>query len=147
MKNPLFISILAILLAFSISSCQKENSTSTIPDFIKTTEQLTAALSTIYKDSDVPGFAVSVVENNALVYQESFEQADIEEDKPYTNHTTQPIGSISKTFVAAAIVKQSRTGYFTLETDINEILPFEIKNPKQVNSAIKVKHLLIILPD
>ncbi|MEZ4949864.1 MAG: serine hydrolase domain-containing protein [Saprospiraceae bacterium] len=142
MKNPLFISILAILLAFSISSCQKENSTSTIPDFIKTTEQLTAALNIIYKDSDVPGFAVSVVENNALVYQESFGNADIKAEKPYTNQTTQPIGSISKTFVAAAIVKAIEQGYFTLETDINEILPFEIKNPKQVNSAIKVKHLV-----
>jgi CubicO group peptidase (beta-lactamase class C family) len=142
MKNPLFIFILAIILAFSISSCQKENSTSTIPDFIKTKEQLTAALNTIYKDSNAPGFSVSVVENNALVYQESFGKADIQEEKPYTNHTTQPIGSISKTFVAAAIVKAIEQGHFTLETDINEILPFEIKNPKQINSAIKVKHLV-----
>ncbi|MCB0662887.1 MAG: beta-lactamase family protein, partial [Saprospiraceae bacterium] len=105
-------------------------------------ETLTAVLTAIYNNSKAPGFAVSVVENNALIYQESFGKADIAGNRPYTNHTIQPIGSISKTFVAGAIVKAIEQGHFTLESDINEILPFEIQHPKQSDAVIKIKHLI-----
>jgi CubicO group peptidase (beta-lactamase class C family) len=142
MKNPLFISILAMLLVLSNSSCKKENNPKPEPDFITTPEALTDVLTAIYNDSQAPGFAVSAVENNALIYQESFGKADIAGNKPYTNHTVQPIGSISKTFIAAAIVKAIEQGHFTLESDINEILPFEIKNPKKADAVIKIKHLI-----
>ncbi|WP_157807060.1 serine hydrolase domain-containing protein [Algoriphagus formosus] len=91
---------------------------------------------------NVPGFAVSVVKDDSLLYQHSFGEADIQNGKAYTNKTTQPIGSISKTFVGAAIVKAIEQGYFSLDTDINDILPFTIQNPKLPNAIIQVKHLV-----
>ncbi|MEM9526566.1 MAG: serine hydrolase domain-containing protein, partial [Bacteroidota bacterium] len=56
--------------------------------------------------------------------------------------TTQPIGSISKTFVAAAVVKAIEQGYFTLDTDINDILPLVITNPNHPDAVIRVRHLV-----
>jgi len=96
----------------------------------------------IYAASDAPGFAVSVAKEDTILFQQAFGLADIHKNRSYTNQTTQPIGSISKTFVAAAIVKAIEQGHFTLETDINEILPFQVENPKQPNVVIKVKHLV-----
>ena len=144
MKNPLLLSIIGIILFLIILSCEKDDNLTPDPNpgTISTPAELTAALADIYDGSDAPGFAVSVIENGALLYQQSFGQANLEDSKVYTNQTTQPIGSISKTFVAAAIVKAIEQGHFTLETDINDILPVEVKNPKQPNAVIQVKHLV-----
>jgi CubicO group peptidase (beta-lactamase class C family) len=142
MKNFLLISVFFVL-ALTFLSCDKDdNDPVVLPQTITTPTELTAALNEIYDDTDAPGFAVSVVKNNTLLYQQSFGKADIEGNKSYTNQTTQPIGSISKTFVAAAVVKAIEQGHFTLETDINEILPFEVKNPKMPNTIIRVKDLV-----
>jgi CubicO group peptidase (beta-lactamase class C family) len=142
MKHPLLFPIIVIILILTLLSCDKDDDITPGPISITTPEDLTAALDDIYSDSEAPGFAVSVVRNDALVYQQSFGMANIESNKAYNNETTQPIGSISKTFVAAAIVKAIEQGHFTLETDINDILPVEVKNPKQPNAVIQVKHLV-----
>lgn len=143
MKNSVLFSLIVLFLSMTTISCDKDDDNlNSNPSIITTPAELTAALNNIYDDSDAPGFAVSVVKNDAVLYQQTFGKADIEGNKAYTNQTTQPIGSISKTFVAAAIVKAIEQGYFTLETDINDILPVEVKNPKQPDAVIKVKHLV-----
>jgi CubicO group peptidase (beta-lactamase class C family) len=142
MNHPLFISLITILLALTLLSCEKDDGPEPGPVSITTTAELTDALHDIYSDTEVPGFAVSVVKNDALLYQETFGMADIETQVNYHNQTVQPIGSISKTFVAAAIVKAIEEGYFTLETPINDLLPLEVINPKQPNAVIRVKHLV-----
>lgn len=143
MKNSILLPIISILIALSFFSCEKDDNNLTPPPTTVTTPaELTAALTEIYNEADAPGFAVSVVKNNVLIYQQAFGKADINGNKNYTNQTTQPIGSISKTFVAAAVVKAIEQGHFTLETDINDILPVEVKNPKHPNAVIQVKHLV-----
>ena len=144
MQNPIFLAIIIVLFSLTISSCEKDNENNPTPNppLISTPAELTTALTEIYSKSKVPGFAVSIVKNEAILYQNAFGKANIASNKSYTNQTTQPIGSISKTFVAAAIVKAIDQGYFTLETDINDILPVEIENPKQPDEIIQVKHLV-----
>lgn len=143
MKNPILFSIIPIFFILILFSCSKDDENITPnPNTITTSAELSAAMEDIIKDTDVPGFAVSVVKNNSILYQESFGYADVQAQKPYTNQTVQHIASISKTFVGAAVIKAIEQGYFTLETDINDLLPVEVKNPKQPNAIIKVKHLV-----
>ncbi|MEL7124014.1 MAG: serine hydrolase domain-containing protein [Bacteroidota bacterium] len=142
MKNAIAFTLFLCLFTLNITSCEKEDDTPQPQTDITTVEELTAALNDIYATSDAPGFAISVVKNDVLLYQEAFGQADLGGNKAYTNQTVQPIGSISKTFVAAAVVKAIEQGYFTLETNINDILPFEVKNPKKADAMIQVKHLV-----
>jgi CubicO group peptidase (beta-lactamase class C family) len=141
MKNSILVT-LAFLLSISIFSCSKEDKTAEPRIDIDTPAQLTSRLQDIQADSEFPGFALTIIKNDAILYQEAFGMANIEENKAYSNLSTQPIGSISKTFIAAALVKAIDQGYFTLETDINDILPIEIKNPKQTGAIIRVKHLV-----
>lgn len=145
MKNLILYPTILLLSILVLIACDKDDDAVPTPPQqpdISTPAELTAALTNIYNNTTAPGFAVSVVKNDVLLYQQAFGQADIDNNKAYTNQTTQPIGSISKTFVAAAVVKAIEQGYFTLDTDINDILPVEITNPKQPDAIIRVRHLV-----
>ncbi len=141
MKSPILISLLLMWLSFNIFSCSKDDD-SPQPPVISTPTELTAALNDLYHQKDAPGFAVSIVKNDAIVYQQAFGKADVDQDQAYTNQTIQPIGSISKTFIGAAIVKAIEQGHFTLDTDINDILPVQLINPKMPEATIRVRDLV-----
>lgn len=142
MKNLMFFYALSLLFMMGTTACNNDDDEVEVPSTITTAGQLTDVLMDIYEDGEAPGFMVSVVKNDAVIYQEGFGKADIQTNRDYTKFTTQPIGSISKTFIAAAIVKAIEQGHFTLDTDINDILPVELKNPKQPDATITVKHLV-----
>ncbi len=144
MQNPFLYPVFIVLTVLLLASCgdDDDNLTTPVQPPVTTPAQLTTALTQIHVNSDAPGFAVSVVKDDVLVYQQAFGQADIANDQPYTNQTIQPIGSISKTFVAAAVVKAIEQGYFTLDTDINEILPVDVVNPNHPQEVIRVRHLV-----
>lgn len=113
-----------------------------MPPVVDSPTALTQALQDIVEETEVPGFAISVVKNNTLLYQEAFGYADVQAKTPYTNQTIQQIASVSKTFVGAAIVKAIEEGYFSMETNINSLLPVEVVNPKVPDANIQVKHLV-----
>ena len=105
------------------------------------TENLQDTLTQIKAHSQIPGFAISIVQGDSLIFSQGFGLADIKNNKDYTVETIQPIASISKTFIGLALMKAIEQGHFTLETDINEILPFRITNPFHPTDTIKIKHL------
>lgn len=143
MKNAVLLSLLVLFFSITIFSCGDEDEVVPSPDtIIDTPAKLSAALNNIIDETEAPGFALTVVKDNAIVFQEAFGYADIQAQKSYTNQTIQQIASVSKTFVGAAVVKAIEQGFFTLESDINDLLPVELINPKQPDVSIKVKHLV-----
>jgi CubicO group peptidase (beta-lactamase class C family) len=129
MKSKYFL--LTSFLVFCIScNAQKVNTV------------LNSNLTKIQAASNLPGFAVAIIKNDSIVFSNGFGFANLIDKIVYSNETIQPIGSISKTFIGFAIMKAIEQGYFTLETPINEILPFKIINPYFPNAIIKVKHLV-----
>jgi len=108
----------------------------------KYSDSLDNELTKLYVNSALPGFGVSIVNKDGVLYQNGFGYANKEKGIPYTKNTIQPIASISKTFISVAIMKAIDDGYFTLETNINDILPFELKNPNFPDDMIRVKHLV-----
>ena len=85
---------------------------------------------------------VAVVKDGKLTLSRGFGDADIENHVSYSSQTIQPIGSVSKLFIGAAIVKGIELGYFTLETDINDVLPFKLTNPFHPHASVRIKHLV-----
>ena len=105
--------------------------------------ELTKELEKLYKKSNFPGFAVAIVSDKAIEYQSAFGYSDLKKKKPYTLKSIQNIGSVSKTFIGVAIAKSIELGYFNLETNINDILPFKVINPNLITTnEIKIKHLV-----
>lgn len=105
-------------------------------------DSLDQALSSIYSKSEFPGFSTIIVDKKGILYQKSLGYADMENKRAFGTHTIQNIGSVSKTFIALALMKAIEMGYFDLETDINSILPFKVKNPYFPEEQIKIKHLV-----
>ncbi len=133
--------VVALLTIFSFTSCSSDDDSNNPPN-ITNEESLNQALQAIYNNSDIKGFAIGVVKNGETTYQHSFGFQNVENSIAYTNQTRQPLGSISKTFIGAALVKGVSLGYYTLDTPINDVLPSPIVNPNYPDDVIKIKHLV-----
>lgn len=107
----------------------------------KRVDSLDTKLSAIQTQSKLPGFAVAIVNENKILYQKGFGYADLETKTPFTEQTILNIGSVSKTFIAAALMKLVEEGKLNLDAKINDILPFPIVNPRFPNTPITVRHL------
>lgn len=104
-------------------------------------DSLTRVLSGLHAASNLPGFAVAVVSRDSLAYLRGFGFADIARQAPYTENTVQNIGSISKTFIGVSLMKLVETGRLSLDTPINDLLPFRVAHPRFPDDPILVRHL------
>ncbi|HWV75539.1 MAG TPA: serine hydrolase domain-containing protein [Pseudosphingobacterium sp.] len=105
-------------------------------------DSLTKLLNEQCNQSGFPGFSVSIVNKDSILYEHAFGYADIEKKIPYSTSTLQPIASVSKLFIGMAVMKAVEQGLFTLNTNINDILPFKVLHPYNPETPIAIKHLV-----
>lgn len=60
---------------------------------------------------------------------------------PYQTDHTQIVASVSKTWIGIALLQCIEQGKFTLDTDINQLLPFKVVNPNYPEHPITIKDL------
>ncbi|NRF37512.1 serine hydrolase [Pedobacter foliorum] len=104
-------------------------------------DTLTTSLGQIVKKDSLTGISVVLVNSKQILYEHNFGYADVAKKTKYTSQTIQNIGSVSKTFIAIALMKAVELGYFKLETSVNEILPFKVVNPNYPMTDITVRQL------
>lgn len=105
-------------------------------------KELTNELTQHFEKSNLPGFAVAIVKEKEVIYQHGFGYAGKVTQKPFTVHTIQNIGSVTKTVVGVAVVKAIAAGKLSMDTKINDILPFTIENPYFKDQPILLRHLV-----
>lgn len=105
-------------------------------------DSLNIELTELHQKYDLPGYGAMIITKDSILFGGGFGYADKKSKTPYTIHTLQRIGSISKTFIAIAIMQLVDNGQLTLETSINDILPFKILHPLYPNDPITIKHLV-----
>ncbi|MGB3588698.1 MAG: serine hydrolase domain-containing protein [Tunicatimonas sp.] len=130
--------LLGGLLLVSFSRCQKEDDLSPV----RTPEALDTRLQDVYERSNFAGFSVSVIKQGEVAFQKSYGQADVGRGVDLTNQTAMNIASISKLFIGVALMNVVEQGKMTLETEINDVLPFTVTNPHSPEIPIQVKHLI-----
>lgn len=91
-------------------------------------------------NSSDPGGAVLIAKNGKTIYAKGFGIEDINTKKPNTTKTLFNTGSISKTFVASAILHLADEGKLSLNDDIYKYFP-DFRN-KEIAKKIKIYHLL-----
>lgn len=123
---------LICLLVLTLTSCNAQIDS----------KNLEKNLIEIQKKSNLPGFALTIIKNDSIAFSQGFGFANKELKTPFTSETILPIGSVSKTFIGFSIMKAVDMGYFTLETDINTILPFKVVNPSFPDEIITINHLV-----
>ncbi|MFK7812104.1 MAG: serine hydrolase domain-containing protein [Maribacter sp.] len=89
----------------------------------------------------LPGFFVSIINNEKVLYTNGQGFANIKDQIPYTKNTIQQIESISKTFLGLAIMLLVEEGKLDLDGDINEYLPFKVRNPHFLETPITLRQL------
>jgi CubicO group peptidase (beta-lactamase class C family) len=104
-------------------------------------ERLSFKLDSVVKKNNIPGLAVVLVNQKQVIYKGIWGYADKEAKQPYSANTIQNIGSVSKSFIAVAIMKAVELKYFTLDTDINDLLTFKVSNPNHASEKITVRQL------
>ena len=101
-----------------------------------------SVIHTFMGEREIPGFAACVVKGKSVVWSNYYGTANREKNIPMGPEGIINIGSISKTFVAAAVMQLWEKGLLDLNVDINQYLDFEIRNPKYPNKPITIFQLL-----
>jgi CubicO group peptidase (beta-lactamase class C family) len=103
------------------------------------TKSLDSLFEKTFNPSD-PGGAILIAKEGKIIYAKGFGVEDINTKKTITTKTLFNVGSISKTFVASAILHLASEGKLSINDDIYKYFP-DFKN-KEIAKKIKIYHLL-----
>ena len=92
-------------------------------------------------ESGLVGLGAAIIVNKKLVWIKGYGFADKEAKTPFTPDTIMNIGSISKTFTGASLMRAVEDKKISLEEDINNYLPFKVINPFFPNERITLRSL------
>jgi len=104
-------------------------------------QQLHYELNEAFKTAEIPGMAVTIFTKDNILYKEELGYANVEKKIPFTVNTIMNIASISKTFIAVALMMAVEDGILDLDEDVNNILPFKVTNPYFSNNKISLRNL------
>ena len=109
----------------------------------KTLEELLQAMRTVLDKEHVPGAGVALVANGQLLWCGGIGKADIAANRMTACDTEFRVGSISKTFVALALLKLQEQGKINLYARLQDVAPeIPVKNRWEAGHPVRVVHLL-----
>ena len=86
-------------------------------------DALDARIEKNMKAGGIPGAAVVVVKDGAVVHTRAFGVTSVETEVPVTTRTLFRLGSTTKMFVALAILQLADSGKLRLEQPVGELVP------------------------
>jgi len=102
-----------------------------------------ARASRIVEEAGLPGAGIALVNTGGVEWAGGVGVADRETRRPVTADTLFRVGSISKSFVALALVQLYEDGAVDLDATVESIVPdVHIDNPWQAVEPVRVRHLL-----
>ena len=128
MKSLVTLSL--IILQFNLLFSQENN------------EVVKSKIDSVFNASSLPAFSASILNGDNVIYQVNDGYANVDANIELNEQHAILWASVSKTFLGVSILKAIEEGHFTLETNINDLLPFEIHNANHPNSIITVRHLV-----
>ena len=127
--------IMIVGLIIIIGSITAGITTYLIINSVPKEESFESKIKNLMAQFEIPSLAAGIVDNESIVWSGGFgEQPEID--------TVYMIGSITKTFTATAILQLVEKGLLNLNHDINDYLPFEVRNPFYPNITITPLMLL-----
>ena len=90
---------------------------------------------------EIPGLAIGFIMNNRIIYSKGFGIQSLDSKIPVTNSTLFHMASVSKTFVATAIVQLVEQNKISLDSTLVYYLPYFRMDDERYKS-ITIKHVL-----
>jgi CubicO group peptidase (beta-lactamase class C family) len=133
------LTIAAFLLLSPIAGAQqKEN----LPH-PKTLPELRKAMKDVLDKAHLPGAGVALVSNGDLLWCGGFGKADVAGGRDVTCDTEFRVGSISKSFVALALLKLQEEGKINLEARLQDVAPeVPVNNRWESTNPVRIVNLL-----
>ncbi len=105
-------------------------------------DDLDALIEGIMDSAAIPGLGASLMVAGEVVWAEGYGWADIDGGIPATADTAFMLASVSKTFVATAVMQQVEQGIYELDTPVNDLIEFTLDNPRLEDEVVTVRHLV-----
>ena len=131
---------LSLAAAASMSPRAQEAAASAHPG---TLDEFKAAVQQVLNDTGVPGAGIALVRLGGVEWAGGVGYADRDAKTAVTADTHFRAGSISKTFVASALVQMYEDGEIDLNSPVVELVPdVQIDNAWMIEEPVRVIHLL-----
>src|SRR6266404_3248395 len=109
----------------------------------KSVEELKKAMKDVLEKEHIPGAGVALVANGEVLWCGGIGQADIAANRAVSCDTEFRVGSISKTFVALALLKLQEEGRINLYARLQDVAPeIPFKNRWEATHPVRIVNLL-----
>ena len=148
MKKILSIIILGLLVGCSFGvqgvffkqTCNEASETTTTNDLGDIFFDL--KMEVLMKLSKFPSLSACIIEGDEVTWSKGYGFYDLESKKPATENTIYNIASITKTITGSALMQLWEQGLFDLDENVNNYLPFNLRNPYFPDDPITFRMLL-----
>jgi CubicO group peptidase (beta-lactamase class C family) len=105
-------------------------------------EDLDAYIHRQMRAGRIPGLSVAVVRDADTIWSRGYGRANIPHELRATKDVEFMLASVSKTITGVAVMKAVEDGLIDLDADVNDVLPFSVRNPEFPHDPITTRMLL-----
>ena len=138
MKKVITLSIVLLL----VITCIPQTTVGHRNNFNNHEEKLDNYIKLMMKIGHMPSLSTCIVKNNEIVWENNYGKCDIKNNKKPSNSTIYDIGSITKSFIAISILQLYENELISLDDNVSNWLPFDLKNPNYPEINITFRMLL-----
>ncbi len=99
-------------------------------------------MSFLMKFAKFPSISTCIINEDQVIWSKGYGYYDLKNHKESTPDTIYLIASVTKTVVGTALMQLWEQGLFDLDEDVNNYLPFELRNPNFPDESITFRMLL-----
>jgi len=133
---------LALIVSVFATPCSAQQKKEELPH-PKTLEELQKAMKDVVEKNHVTGAGVALVSNGELLWCGGIGKADVAANRDIACDTEFRVGSISKSFVALALLKLQEEGKINLYARLQDVAPeIPMNNQWESSNAVRVVNLL-----
>jgi CubicO group peptidase (beta-lactamase class C family) len=137
LRSPISVSfLLALAVSSGVGSAEKA-----APAISESEARLDKVIALQMSEGGVVGLGAAILVDGEVAWSKGYGYADRATSRPFTVDTPLNIGSISKTFTGAAMMRAVQEGLLSLDEDVNRYLPFKLVNPHRPQAQITLRHL------
>jgi CubicO group peptidase (beta-lactamase class C family) len=137
--RTLAFTVFSIIFCFSTSESWAQGRY----DGPKTIKELQQAIEKVLEETNTPAVGIAMVNKDSVVWVAGLGVANLEKNTKATENTMFRIGSVSKMYVALAILKLQQEGRISLKDKVRDLVPeIGFENPWEKTAPIRVEHLL-----
>ena len=123
-----FLMLLLMIMPYACTKNKKPEKKQTPTP--KTLQDLKTEIIKTLADNKIPGVGIALVSKDGIIWAGGLGKADVASNKDITAKTHFRVGSISKSFIALALLKLAEEGKVDLNANLKDIIPIiKIENP------------------